>query len=338
MNKEPAKDKSIIEKVKESIFGTVLMAAGIVLAVILLLWIPFKVLPFIFGNGTSFVSTTLSSLIVSEDSTSTTNDTITKTDKSTKTDSSVSSAKNNSVPSTKKVYSGLPDLQISFIGTGIIDLATGQYVPTSYAGYNDEIAIKFEVKNIGTNVTGAWKLRINSPSRTTPIYDSSEQVSIKPGDKMVFTASFNSPINTGVNTAYITADPLNQVVENSDSNNQIVVPIKIEGTTYKYGNNYNYGNNVSTNLPYGTLFSWVNINANCYANPQTSYLGSPITWYATATGGNGYFEYSWTGTDSLHSNQSTATQSYYSSGTKYASVTVTSNGVSVTKQCSVLIY
>ncbi|MFA5652208.1 MAG: CARDB domain-containing protein [Candidatus Paceibacterota bacterium] len=339
MKETTVKTKTMWEKTKES-FGTALMSAGIVLAVLLLLWIPFKVIPAIFGNGSNFVSTTLSSLFISGDATNTPAVVNTNTN-TTVTNSQVSNTSNTVTHTvqTQRSYFGNPDLQVTLIGTGIIDPASKQFVLTNYVGSADEIAIKFQVKNIGTNVSGNWKLRINTPSRTTPYYDSAYQTSIKPGDRIVYTTSFDSPLAMGINTAYITADPLNMVNENSESNNVITVPIKVEGTYYSYNNNYNYGSNVAVpNVSYGTIYSWTNIGVNCYANPQTSYVGSPVTWYATASGGNGYFSYSWTGSDSLFSNQSSVSQTYYNSGSKIASVTVTSNGQSVTKQCSAYIY
>ncbi len=344
-NKETENRKTLYEKAEEA-FGTALMSAGIVLVVLFLLWIPLKLIPAIYSRGTNYVSTSLSSLFISGDATSTQQN-ITNTNTPVKTNSNptVNTSVTSNTKTTysniqvQKTYYGKPDLQITLIGTGIIDPASGQFTLTNYAGFNDEIAIRFEVKNIGTNISGPWKLRINTPSRTTPYYDSAYQTSIKPGDRIIFTTSFNSPTATGINTAYITADPLNVVNEISESNNQITVPIKIEGTSYSYNNNYNYGSYVATpNLPYGTLFTWTNINANCYANPQTSYPGSPITWYATASGGNGYFTYSWSGSDSLNGNQSAVSKIYYYSGTRTARVTVTSNGQSVTTQCSAYIY
>jgi len=316
-----------MEKIKES-FGTALMSAGIVLAVLLLLWIPFKIVPAIFSHGSNFVSTTLSSLFIPGDSTSTNID----NSQNTTTKETVQTI--NATVQTQKNYYGKPDLEVTLIGTGIIDPSTKQFVQTNYAGFNDEIAIKFQVKNIGTNVSGAWKLRINTPSRTTPYYDSANQTSIKPGDRIVFTTSFNSPESAGINTSYITADPLNEVDESSESNNSLIVPIKIDGTYYNYNNNYNYGSNsAASNLPYGTLYSWSNMTVNCYANPQLSSVGAPVTWYSTVSGGNGYYTYSWTGTDQLYANESAVSKVYYTSGTKMATVTVTSNGQSVTRQC-----
>jgi hypothetical protein len=350
MNKEPIiTQKTTGEKIKDS-FGTALMSAGIILAVLLLLWIPFKLIPAVYSHGSNFVSTSLSSLFISGDATSTNN---TVTDNKNKDSALVinDQATTSNTTNTGKTYTkptsqtqavsyyGKPDLEVTLIGTGIIDPSTKQFIETTYAGSADEIAIRFEVKNIGTNVSGAWRLRIVSPSRTTPYYDSPYQVSIKPGDRMIFTASFDSPITTGINTAYITADPLNYINEISENNNEITVPININGTNYSYNNNYNYGSNVaSSNTSYGTTYTWSDMNVNCYANPQTSYVGSPIAWYATASGGNGYYTYSWTGSDLLSSNLSTVSKTYYSEGTKTATVTVTSNGTSVTKQCTAYIY
>jgi len=331
-NQEKIVEKTLWDKAKET-FGTALMSAGIVLVVLLIIWIPFKVIPAIYSNGTNFVATTLSSMLVPAAATTTS---------AVTNSSAIATTSKNSAPTyyvqPQVTYYGKSDLEVSLISTGIIDPASKQYIATNYAGYNDEVAIRFQVKNIGTNVTGPWTIRINTPSRTTPYYDSAAQQSIRPGDKIIFTTSFDSPVAVGINTAYITADPLNMIDEVTKSNNEISVPINIQGTYYSYNNNYNYGNTVQVpNVPYGTLYSWVNMNVDCYANPQSGYIGNPVTWYATASGGNGYFSYAWTGSDLLNSNESAVSKTYYSSGTKYATVTVTSNGVSVTKQCSVII-
>jgi len=339
--KETTKEKTILEKAKES-FDTALMSAGIVLVVLFLLWIPFKLIPAIYSGGSNYISTTLSSFLISEDSTSTQKiniDTKVNNNSIVNTNTSPNSETSYSNIQIQPTYYGKSDLQISLVSTGIIDPTSKQFVQTNYVGFNDEIAIKFEVKNTGTNITGPWKLRINSPSRTTPYYDSAYQTSLKPRDRLVYITNFDSPITTGVNVAYITIDPLNMVDEVSENNNFLTIPIKIEDTSYNYNNNYNYGNGVILpNLFYESLYAWTNTSVRCYANPQTSYRGSPITWYAVVSGGNEYYTYSWTGTDLLYSRQNAVSAIYYTSGTKTASVTVTSNGQPITAQCSAYIY
>jgi len=326
MKETPVK-KTSWDKAKES-FNTALMAAGIVFVILLLVWIPFKLMPAIFGSGSNFISTTLSSLFISGDETS---NTVSNTKPATINPSNNA----NTNVAVQRNYYGNPDLQVTLLGTGIIDPITKQFVSSNYAGSADEIAIKFAVKNVGTNVSGAWKLRINTPSRTTPYYDSASQASIKPNDMIVYTTAFKNPINTGLNTAYITADPLNSVTEMSEANNQIIVSLNVNGTYYNYNTNYNYGYNNPTN---GTSYTWTNINVDCYANPQTAYIGQSVSWFANATGGNGYYTYTWSGSDLLNANIASVSKVYYSAGVKTGYVTVTSNGQSVTKQCSVNVY
>ncbi len=318
------------------------IAAGIILAVILLIWVTVKVVPAIFSGSASFVATTLNSTFIPADNGA-------STTKPAKNSDNTSPSNNTPAPIIQNYY-GNSDLSVSLIATGIIDPVSKQFIATNYAGGNDEIAIKFQVKNIGTNVSGPWTLRLTMPSRTTPIYDSNQQ-SIRPGDRIEFVGSFNSPVNVGINTGYIIADPFNAVSESSEGNNNLTVSFNINSPSYNYNNNYNYGtsynngyynngyyNNYPVNYNYGQLYTWTNIIVNCYANPQTATRGAPITWYATASGGNGYFTYYWTGDDNLYSTSNAVGHVYYTQGNKFATVAVTSGGQTVTAQCSTVIY
>ena len=308
------------------------IAAGIILALILIIWIFFKVIPAIFSSGTSFVATTLNSTFIPSGSTSSE---VSKTTNSTSTTQNDSSSKSTAAPIN---YYGNADLAISIIGTGIIDPTSKQFVSTNYAGVNNEIAVKFQVKNIGTNVSGPWTLRLNMPSRTTPSYDS-YQPSIKPGDGIEYVGSFNSPTNQGLNTGYIIVDPLNALVEPSKNNNDLTVSFNVNGTSYNYNNNYSYGSyGTGINPYYGQTYTWTNINVSCYANPQNAMRGTGVVWYATASGGNGYFSYYWIGDDGLYSTNNSVGHVYFSQGNKYATVAVTSAGQTVTKECSAYIY
>jgi len=320
-------------------FITAAIAAGIILVIALFIWIPFKLIPALFSTGSNYVATTLSSTLVPATSTRTASQ-----NTSAQTGSTAANTYNTNTAPAAPSYYGLPDLAISLISTGII--SNGQFIETPYAGADDIVGIKFAVKNIGTNASGPWTLRLTMPSRTTPNYDSGYQESIRPGDTMVFTASFDSPIAQGINTGYITADPLDLITESNKLNNSLTVPITIEGTNYTtgyYGDSgyVNYvgnGYSVPTTPGYGTIYTWTNINANCYANPQTVYPGSAVNWYVTASGGNGYFSYNWSGTDGLYSTSNTVTHTYYTPGSKVANVAVTSNGQTVTVQCSAMVY
>jgi hypothetical protein len=304
--------KKFYEKIKES-FQTALVAAFIILTVLLLLYVPFKVIPKMMSNSSSFFATTLSSLFVSGDESST-DDTTTKTTLKKET----STTKNTSAQS--PVYYGKADLSISLLGTGIINKNTGQFYQTSSAGLNDIVGVRFEVKNIGTNISGIWRIRLVMPSKSTPIYDSEYQISLRPGDRIEYTASFERPTRTGNNIGYITADYFNNVDESVESNNYLTIPIKIvSGNITNYNNNY-----------------YNEIKLSCGANTTRTSTGNIVTWSATVTGGIGQPLYSWYGSDGLLSIQSTqngVNKIYYNTGTKTARVAVSIGNEIVSKEC-----
>lgn len=75
------------------------------------------------------------------------------------------------------------------------------------------------------------------------------------------------------------------------------------------------------------------LQASCYPIPLSARTGDSVTWYASAYGGNGSYNFSWTGTDNLNGYGSSVIKAYYSSGAKSASVNVISGGQSITKIC-----
>ncbi|HRH26444.1 MAG TPA: PKD domain-containing protein [Candidatus Paceibacterota bacterium] len=80
-----------------------------------------------------------------------------------------------------------------------------------------------------------------------------------------------------------------------------------------------------------------NLAVTCEPNNQNFNTGSTVNWRSNATGGNGSYSYSWNGTDGLSSNDQNVSRSYSSTGSKNATVTVTSNGQSASAQCVVNI-
>lgn len=306
--------KKIWLKIKES-FQTAVVAAFIILIVILILYIPFRIIPQMISKSTSFIATTLSSLFISNEENT--------TDKNENNDDNEENSNSDDKKETTKTvinkYYGNSDLQISLIGTGFIDERTGILNYSNEVGKNNIIGVKFEVKNIGTNISGQWRLRIVMPSNTTPEYISDYQISLKPGDRIEYIANFENPTRTGNLNGYIIADYTNNVIESLESNNYLNVPFKIN-TTRKTTSNYSN-----------------NIKISCEASDDTPKKGEIVTWYANITGGYGQILYSWQGSDGLLSIQSTANginKIYNSTGTKTAKVTINYNGIIYSKDCN----
>ncbi|MBU6426805.1 PKD domain-containing protein [Patescibacteria group bacterium] len=75
------------------------------------------------------------------------------------------------------------------------------------------------------------------------------------------------------------------------------------------------------------------LSVSCGPSTYSVNAGNSVTWTAYASGGNGYYSYNWSGTDGLYGSDSSISKYYYDGGIKYASVTVYSNGQSVTQNC-----
>ena len=127
---------------------------------------------------------------------------------------------------------------------------------------------------------------------------------------------------SGSKYASVTVTSGGQTVSQNCSNN-----VNVRDNNYYYNGNYNYGYNYNyyNNSP---------LYVSCYANTTSGTVGSNMTWQATATGGTGYYTYSWLGTDYLSGYGSYINKIYNTPGTKTATVTVTSDGQTVTKMCS----
>lgn len=77
-----------------------------------------------------------------------------------------------------------------------------------------------------------------------------------------------------------------------------------------------------------------NIYATCRADVNSATTGQNVIWNVQAYGGTGIYFYSWNGADGLYGNGPSISKQYYSPGSKYAQVTVTSGGQSTTATCN----
>jgi SprB repeat len=85
-----------------------------------------------------------------------------------------------------------------------------------------------------------------------------------------------------------------------------------------------------SSYPYATYSP---LQASCVANVSSSAVGSSVVWTATASGGTGIYDYSWSGTDGISGYSQSISVNYSIPGQKTAAVTVYSNGQSITENC-----
>lgn len=80
------------------------------------------------------------------------------------------------------------------------------------------------------------------------------------------------------------------------------------------------------------------ISVSCSVNDSSVNVGDPVTFTASASGGNGQISYVWSGSEGLSGSLSTVTKIYNSTGTKTATVkAIGSGGQYKTAQCSVRV-
>jgi hypothetical protein len=93
------------------------------------------------------------------------------------------------------------------------------------------------------------------------------------------------------------------------------------GTVYVEDNNQNYNN----------------LNLSCTVNNASLAIGQTAIWNTSVYGGNGNYYYSWSGTDGIYGNSSSISKAFNTIGSKYATVTVTSDGQTKSLTCPTVV-
>lgn len=75
------------------------------------------------------------------------------------------------------------------------------------------------------------------------------------------------------------------------------------------------------------------LTVSCSPSSSSVRVGNGIYWNAYASGGRGGYSYSWSGTDNLYGSGSSIYKNYYNTGSKSATVTVSSNGQTSSAIC-----
>jgi len=101
---------------------------------------------------------------------------------------------------------------------------------------------------------------------------------------------------------------------------------------------YSNGQSTSANCDLNVYDDYIPQNnyleGSCSASPYNSRVGANVSWNASAYGSYGNYTYSWSGTDGLYGNGQYVSKSYNTPGYKTATVTIYSNGQSITRTCS----
>jgi hypothetical protein len=179
--------------------------------------------------------------------------------------------------------------------------------------------------------------------------------SISSGSNVVWSASANG--GNGVYTYYWTGtdgfsgygqsistvynNPGTKIANVTISSNGQSITVPCSSSVIVYGYNYNNTYYNPNQYQYNSGYVYTNTNyyssnliVACSANTSFAPVGGAVIWTSNVSGGNGSYSYQWTGTDGLYGNGSTISTSYGNAGVKIATLTVYSNGQSISQQCS----
>lgn len=128
------------------------------------------------------------------------------------------------------VYSGLPDLIVTINAVGYLATSSADsFVASQTVPAGSRPAVRFTIKNIGTNVSGAWRFSASIPTQSAYVYGSDLQQSLNPGDSIDYTLGFDQA-NTGANKMIsITANSDHAIAESNSNNDSASATITILG-------------------------------------------------------------------------------------------------------------
>jgi len=141
---------------------------------------------------------------------------------------SVTEIGGSSVPA---ALSGLPDLSVTINQIGYLaTTSASSFIASSTVPAGSRPAVSFTIKNVGTNVSGAWRFSASIPTQTAYVYQSPAQQTLAPGDSIDYTLGFDQAISGANRIILITANFDNAVTESSKTNNTASTSITILGS------------------------------------------------------------------------------------------------------------
>lgn len=136
----------------------------------------------------------------------------------------------NNATGTPKL-SGLPDLVVNINAIGYLGTASGgSFVASSTVPSGFRPAVRFTIKNIGTNIAGVWRFSASIPTQTAYVYQSQPQQALNPGDSIEYTLGFDQATNGADKMISITANFDHAISESNTNNNSASTKVTIIGS------------------------------------------------------------------------------------------------------------
>ncbi len=129
------------------------------------------------------------------------------------------------------VLSGLPDFVVNINAIGYLATTSADsFIASPTVPSDSRPAVRFTIKNIGTNKSGEWRFSASIPTQTSYIYQSLPQQSLNPGDSIEYTLGFDQANRGSGQTISITANFDRTVAESDINNNNASASVTILGS------------------------------------------------------------------------------------------------------------
>ena len=130
---------------------------------------------------------------------------------------------------TTPTFFGYADLAVSAMAIGYLNSnSIDSFVVSPTVPDGKRPAVKFSVKNIGTNVTGTWNFNATLPTTNGSNYTSESQRSLNPGDSVDFTLGFDRAQNGSDKAFTIVVNKGRNVSEVNFDNNTLTLRLDIK--------------------------------------------------------------------------------------------------------------
>lgn len=132
---------------------------------------------------------------------------------------------------TQPTLYGRPDLTVEITEVGYLRTnSTSSFRRSSEVPEGEIAAFRFVVRNVGTNVSGLWRLRAELPTqdRDDETYTSGFQPSLMPGASKTYTMGFDNPDEGDNREIEIIVDYFDNVNESNERNNDDTARIDVE--------------------------------------------------------------------------------------------------------------
>ena len=131
---------------------------------------------------------------------------------------------------TAQTLSGQPDFVVNITAVGYLATTSAEsFIASSTVPSGSRPAVKFTIKNIGTNVAGQWRFSASIPTPSAYLYYSPFQQSLNPGDSIDYTLGFDQAIAGSNKMISVTANFDRAIGESNTNNNSASAQLTILG-------------------------------------------------------------------------------------------------------------